>query len=152
MAAGAIGAGFSITLGAPAKGAQVLTAPEFAVVDAVAEILFPGAPFPLSGIEAGVSSEVDRIIAEVLEPVHAAGFRYVLRTLEWGTLASRGHRFSALSVEDRTDVLSTWKGPDQMARRVAGDGLRVILGMAYFGHPEVLASMGWRATCGGGPV
>jgi len=119
------------------------------VVEAVAEVLFPGDPFPVNGREAGVAAEVDRIVGEVLEPVPAAGFRYVLRALEWGTFASRGRRFSRLPASARAEVLSTWKAPEQMTRRVAGDSLRAVLGMAYFSHPEVLASMGWRATCGG---
>jgi len=148
----AVGTGFALSLGAPATGALILTGPEIRVVDATAEVMFPGKHFPLDGIEAGVSVEVDRIVAEVLEPVHAAGFRYVLRTLEWGTVASRGQRFSRLSIEDRAEVLSTWQGPEKMARRVAVDGIRVILGMAYFSNPDVLSSMGWRATCGGGPA
>ncbi len=149
---GAIGTGFSISLGAPAEGARLLTGPELRVIDAVAEVMFPGTHFPLDGIEAGVAAEVDRIVSDVLAPVHCAGFRYVLRTLEWGTMASRGRRFSRLSLEKRAEVLSTWKTPEKVARRVAGDSLRVVLGMAYFSHPDVLAAMGWRATCSGGPA
>lgn len=153
LAAGAVvGGGVTMHLGAPAPGALTLTAREMVVIDAVAEILFPGDPFPLNGIEAEVARDVDRIVGEVLEPLHATAFRYVLRALEWGTLAGRGRRFSRLPESVRADVLATWKEPETVARRVAGDSLRVVLGMAYFSHPEILASMGWRATCGGDSV
>ena len=40
--------------------------------------------------------------------------------------------------------------PDVFVRRVAADALKVVLGMAYFAHPDVLAHMGWRAECGNG--
>ena len=136
---------------APAPGASVLSEHELRVVRALAEVMFPGAPFPVDGITAGVAEEVDRIVGEVLEPIHASGFRTLLHAVEWGTLASRGQRFSALPADDRREVLETWGDPTVFARRVAGDSFKVVLGMAYFNHPEVLAHMGWRATCGGGP-
>jgi hypothetical protein len=141
-------AGWGATV--PAPGARVLSAVELAVVGGIAEVMFPGAPFPVDGIEAGVPEEVDRILADVLQPVHAAGFRAFVQSLEWGTLASRGKRFSVLSREERADVLERWLSPDIFARRVAADALRIILGMAYFAHPAVLAHMGWRAECGNG--
>src|SRR5690606_32322752 len=109
--------------------------------DAVAEVFFPGAPFPIDGVAAGVSSGVDRIVGEVLEEAAAAAFRYVLRTLEWGTLASRGRRFTAMSVDERRDVLETWSDPDVVPRRVAMESFKAVLGMAYFAHPEVIAAI-----------
>lgn len=144
------GAGFSLSLGAPASGATVLSAPELAVVRAVAEVMFPGAPFPLDGLEAGVAEAVDRIVADTMDDARAAAFRYVLRTLEWGTLVSRGRRFSRLPPAERVEVLEAWSEPSVVARRVAGDSLKAVLGMAYFGHPAILGAIGWRETCGGG--
>jgi hypothetical protein len=134
----------------PAPGAKALSAVELACVGALAEVMFPGAPFPVNGLEAGVPAEVDRIVAELLQPVHAAGFRTLVQSLEWGTLASRGTRFSALPPADRADVLERWLSPDLFPRRIAADALKVVLGMAYFAHPDVLAHMGWRAECGNG--
>jgi hypothetical protein len=97
-----------------------------------------------------VPAEVHRLLFEVLDPLRASGFRYVLRSLEWGTLASRGHLFSHLSAAERVEVLEAWADPAVFTRRIAHDSLKAILGMAYFAHPQVLAHMGWRATCGGG--
>lgn len=146
-AATAFGAG--LRLDGAAIDARILSAEEMAIVRAVAEAMFPGWPMPLDGVAAGVAEEVDRLVGDVMVEPHASGFRYVLRALEWGTLASRGVRFSQLTVEERTEVLDAWADPVMLPRRVAHDSLKLILGMAYFSHPAVLEHIGWRATCGG---
>ncbi len=152
IAAGGAAAGaFGLSLGSPAAGFRVLSGAEVAVARAAALTLFPGAPFPVDGLQAEVAEGVDAILADVLAPLHAAGFRYVLRTLEWGTMASRGARFSRLPASDRQVVLHTWAEPKVFTRRVAGDSLRVLLGMAYFDHPAVLAHMEWSGGCTKGP-
>lgn len=137
---------------APAPGARLLSEGELAVVEALALALFPAGPFPVDGVEAGVPQEVDRIVSEVLEPIHASGFRGLLHSLEWGTVASWGRRFSGLSADERLSVLETWSDPSVFVRRVAMESFRVLLGMAYFSDPRVLGHIGWRATCGGGPA
>lgn len=141
------GAAFSLTLGGPAPGAQRLTSSELRVVSAVAEAMFPRGAMPVDGVEAGVALEVDGIVADIMDELRASAFRYVLRALEYGTLASRGACFSALPVETRREVLQQWANPGLLVRRVALDSLRVVLGMAYYGHPAVQVAMGWRATC-----
>lgn len=150
LGAGAGSVGAVIEFGVPAEGARLLTARELAVVGAIAEVMFPLGAFPIDGVEAGVAGEVDRIVADVLAPVHASGFRVLLHTLEWGTLASRGRPFSALPAAQRAEVLTTWSDPTVFTRRVVGDAFKVVLGMAYFGHPEVLARIGWTTGCNGG--
>ena len=139
-----------VEFGIPAEGSLVLTARELAVVRALAEVMFPRGPFPVDGLEAGVAEEVDRLLAEVLDPIHASGFRTLLHTLEWGTLASRGATFSSLSAADRAEVLQIWADPTVFTRRIAGDAFKVILGMAFFGHPAVLQRIGWSLGCQGG--
>jgi len=146
VAATAGGGLWGLSQGPPRTGARVLTEKEWTVVEAVGDVMFPGIHLP-SAAEAEVAAGVDRVIAEVLDPIHASGFRYVLRTLEWGTLASRGRPFTGLSRRARAEVLETWSGPEVLPRRVAGDALKVILGMAYYGHPAVQAAMGWRQGC-----
>jgi hypothetical protein len=155
LVGGAVGAGLAALGGGvaavrlrPAPGARMLSAGELAIVEAIAEVVFPGAPhFPLSGVDAGVAPEVDRILADLFHPLHANGFRALLETLEWGTLASRGAAFTALPVETRADVLATWSDPTVFHRRIAQDAFRLVLGMAYFQHPEILAHLGWRTGC-----
>lgn len=133
-----------------APGRWVLSFAELATVAAVADALFPRGSMPLSGVEAGVVEEVDRIVGEDLQPVHAAGFRYLLRALEWGPLYSHGARFTQLSPAGRQEVLAIWSEPSVLPRRVASDALKMVMGMAYFKHPHVLDAMGYRQLCRGG--
>ncbi len=150
----AVGAALALVgvaqLPASAPGRLALSERESEIVAAVAEVLFPGAPFPISGVDAGVVAEVDRIVDDCIPEVGATLFRYLLRALEWGTLAARGVRFSDLDLETRREVLEVWHQPNLLPRKIAWDAMRMILAMAYFSHPEVLAHMEWRATCGGG--
>jgi hypothetical protein len=83
----------------------------------------------------------------MLQPIHARGFRALLLGLEWGTLASRGAPFTALPIAVRAEVLATWSDPSVFERRLAGDAFRLVLGMAYFQHPEILRHLGWAPGC-----
>ncbi len=58
-------------------------------------------------------------------------------------------RFSQASPAVRREVLTAWRTPTVLVRRVAADALMMVMGMAYFRHPEVQAAMGYRAACGG---
>jgi hypothetical protein len=142
--------GLGLRLDGAAPGARVLSAEELAIVRAAAEAMFPKGPLPIDGVEAGVAEEVDRLCAEFLELPAAIGFRYVLRALEWGTAASCGQRFTALDPDERRVILDIWADPTVLPRRVASDSIKLVLGMAYFMNPDVLASFGWRATCPAG--
>jgi hypothetical protein len=142
--------GRGVTLYAPAPGARVLSARELEIVRGASEALFPAGVLPVDGPGARVADEVDRLLAEWMVEPHRSAFRYVLRSLEWGTLASRGTRFSQLSVEERREVIDAWNEPRLIARRAAMDSVRMVLGMAYFRHPAVLAAIGWRAGCATG--
>ena len=141
--------GFTAHLGPAAPGAVVLSAREMAIVDAIAEVLFPAGPLGIGAREAQVGRRVDRIVAELLDPQRLSGFRYVLRAVEMGTQAARGVRFSKLPLEERVEVLEAWADPSVLPRKIGFDVLRVFLGMAYFRHPAVLGVIGWRAECGG---
>jgi len=102
---------------------------------------------PLDGVQAGVVEEVDRLLADIVEEPAQSAFRYILRAMEWGTLASRGKRFSQLSPEERAEVLDVWSDPAVMPRRAGLDLLRTLFGMAYFSNRQVLDHMGWRTGC-----
>ena len=151
LAAGAVVAtgGFTARLGPAAPGAAVLTAHEIAIVDAIAEAMFPAGRFPVDGVQAQVGPHVDRIVAELLDPPRLSGFRFVLRAVEMGTQVARGVRFTRLPLADRAEVLEAWADPSVFPRKVGFDVLKLFLGMAYFRHPAVLATIGWRAECGG---
>jgi hypothetical protein len=145
---GALAAGLG--LDGPAPGARVLSVEEMAVVAALAAAMFPKGAMPIDGVEAGVPAEVDRLVDELLPAPHRVGFRLVLRAIEWGTLASRGARFSQLDVDERRDVLDTWSDPGLLPRRLANDSVKLLLGMAWFRHPAIQQRIGWRTGCGGG--
>jgi hypothetical protein len=130
----------------PAEGLLVLTRSESATVAAIGQIFFPGQQLPTIA-EADLVARVDIIVAEVMQPLQARGFRYVLRALQWGTVAARGRRFTDLSVDSQRDVLNTWAEPEVVPRRVAGESLKAVLGMAYFGSPVVQRVIGWRTGC-----
>lgn len=142
-----IACGAGLRLDVPAPGAFVLSVEELAVVRALAEVMFPGAPLPKDGVQAEVAEGVDRLLFEYLGDPHSSALRYVLRAVEWGTLASRGARFSALSADVRAQVLDRWADPTVLPRRVALDGLKLLMGMAYFRDPDVLDAIGWRVGC-----
>jgi hypothetical protein len=152
---GAIALGVSVAFGAglrldsPAPGAWILSSEELAILRAVAIVMFPGDPLPIDGIDAGVAEEVDRLLVDLMGEPQASAFRYVLRALEWGTFASRGARFSQLDPHERGEVLDAWSDPAILPRRVASDGIRLLVGMAYFRNTVVLDAIGWRVDCRG---
>lgn len=139
----------AVRLPAAVAGAHVLSARETRIVASVARVLFPAGAFPVDGVEAGVVEEVDRILGEDLPGMHAAAFRYMLRALEWGSLAGHGRPFSSLSPGQQHEVLSVWSEPGILPRRIAFDALKAVFAMAYFANPVVLDAMGYRAACGG---
>ena len=149
VAAGSIlafGAGFRL-YSRVAAGAAVLSAPEFDTVRAVGRVLFPAGVFPVDGGDDETCFEVDRILAEVIEPDAVGPFRTMLGALEWGTLVSRGTRFSRLTPEEAQHVLDVWGSENPFPRRVAFDSLQAILGMAFFRRSAVLGAIDWRTEC-----
>lgn len=148
-AGGVFGLGSAVWLPGPASGRRVLSEGEARIVAALALTMFPKGAMPLDGVEAGVVETVDELLDGGFPEVHCVGFRYVLRTLEYGTLASRGVRFSEAPIDVRAEVIETWREPSVLVRRVASDALTMILGMAYFRNVEVQGAIGYRAACGG---
>lgn len=120
-------------------------------MQAVGEALFPpGNPLGVTGAEVDLATRVDDLLGDHLDGEVGMVFRYVLRLLENGTLASRGTSFSALPLEERVDVLATWEDTGVLPRRLAYDALRLVYGMAFMTSREVLAVVGWAPRCRGG--
>jgi hypothetical protein len=147
--AGAMVAGISLRLDAAGASSLILSDEEREIVGAISEVYFPEGEFPVGATTAHMVDRVDNLLFEWMPVPHRTAFRYVLRALEWGTLAARGIRFSHLPVAERAEVLETWADPTILPRRVSSDGLRLVFGMAFFSHPTVLAHIGWREGCGG---
>lgn len=150
----AVGAAFlvagAVTLPGAGAGLLTLSTRERELVEAMAVVLFPGTHFPLDGVQADVVVQIDRILADDVSAVAATGFRYVLRAIEIGTLASHGRRFSDLPTPEQQHILDAWAAPGLLPRRLAFDGVKMMFGMAYFRHPEIQAHMGYRSACSGG--
>lgn len=134
-------------LGAPAPGYRVLAPREVEIIEAIARVLFPPGVFPVAGGDGGTAARVDQVLAETIDPAGVAPFRYLLRAIEIGTLFSRGVPFADLPPDEAKAVLDVWASEDPLPRRIASDTFKVVLGMAFFRRPEVMARIGWRAGC-----
>ena len=127
-----------------APQARVLSQDELNVVSALAEVMFPGEPMPITGLQANVPLEVDRLLDEVFDTVRSTGFRAALKVLQVGTIATWGRPFTKLSADERRQVLEVWSDPDIIPRRVAFDGFSGVLGMVYWQHPVIIDYLGWK--------
>lgn len=146
----ALGVAATVRLPPVASGYTTFSWREIEILGAITDAMFPAGPVLISGRDAGVVEEVDRIIGTGFPPLHATGFRYLLRTLEWATVATSGLPFSRLPVEDARAVLDDWGDPGLLPRRVASDVFRAVFGMAYFANREVQRAMDWRSLCASG--
>jgi len=146
---GGLGAGVALRLDGPARDMVILNAEELDVIHALCEVWFPAGVFPIDGIEAGVPREVDGVLQDIMGDVQLAGFRYVLRTLQWGTVARWSRRFTDLEVSERIVVLDRWSDADVVPRRAAVDAVKAVLAIAYFRHPTIIETIGWRTGCSG---
>ncbi len=151
LAGGALAAGATTLVCAglaplPQAGAglRVLSTEEAEIVEALADALWPrGNPIGVAGLDLGMADRVDALFAEVMAEQSITASRQVLR----GLAAWPG--FGGLAVEDRLQKLQDWTGPDELLSRVAVDGVKAVLGLAYFNAPEVLSALGYRSFCHG---
>ena len=152
-AAAGVGVGTAaLRLEGATSGMSILNAEEVAVVEALCEVWFPAGVFPLSGLEAEVPSGVDEVLGDIMEELQLAGFRYVLRTLQWSPIARWGRRFTELEVDERIVVIDRWSDADVVPRRAAVDAVKAVLAIPYFRHPTIVAAIGWRTGCSGDPA
>jgi len=144
-----LAAGRLVWLSAPTLGMRVLSSREVDVVEALARVLFPPGQFSVAGGDGGTAPMVDVLLADYFPTRAVVGFRYLLKAVELGTVMSRGVSFSHLSSDEAAEVIDMWTKPQPVARRLASDGFKAMLGMAFFRRPEVLADIGWRLDCMG---
>lgn len=141
----------AVVLPSAAPGRFLFGEAELVLIQAVGEALFPpGNPLGVAGEQVDLATRVDELLGDALDAEVGTVFRYVLRALENGTIASRGMAFSTLRLDDRIDVLNHWEDTGVLPRRMAYDALRLVYGMAFMTTPEVLAVVGWSARCQGG--
>lgn len=127
---------------------RLLSDDEFVLVTAIADGLFPpGNPLGVAGNEVAVAEEVDRLLATELDPEMRLVFRYLIRGLDLGTVASRGRSFAALDTEARADVMRVWSDSSVVPRRMAFEGIKLVVGMAFMNDPKIVAATGWEFSC-----
>lgn len=151
-AAGLVAVGGLVAVYGPlppvSEGRIVLSDADAELVRTVGQAMFPpGGPLGVSADEVDLPSAMDRLLGESLEPEVGLAFRWLMRTLDTGTLASRGERFARLPLEVRQEVLATWSDNAVLPRRLAHDLLRMAFGMAFFNTPEAQAACGWSPLC-----
>jgi hypothetical protein len=130
------------------SGTRTLSARELALVDAVAEALFPpGGALAESGREAGVSGYLDRFLA-ASQPRQRALMRALFFLFEHATLffpapgGLRGlRRFSSLDAPQREAVLEAWRTSGLFVRRLCFTSLRALCTLGYFASPGVLRAL-----------
>lgn len=138
-------------LPAPAPGARLLSAGEGHLVHALGDAMFPpGNALGVAGAELDLPGAVDGLLAATLDAEIQTVFRYFLRALDEGTRVSRGVGFGSLPLAARREVLTTWSDNAVLPRRMMHDLFRLVMGMAYFNEPRVVAATGWRAECASG--
>lgn len=145
-----VGGWLAFRLPSPGPGLRVLSENEARIVEAIARVLFPPGRFPVAGGDGGTAPAVDALLADIFPRQTVPAFRYLLRSMELGTLVARGRLFSDLPVAEAAEVVAIWSGDDPLPRRLASDSLRLVLGTAFLRRPEVVSAIGFRAGCMGG--
>lgn len=131
-----------------APGYRVLSVHEAEIVEMLARVQFPPGYFSVAGGDGGTAPMVDDLVAEMLAPEAAIGFRYLLRSLDLSSLVARGVRFSALPVDEAREVVDIWFSETPSLRRVASEPFKVLVGMGFLRRPEVVRDIGWSRGCG----
>lgn len=130
------------------RPAQALRRRELALVEAVADALFPaGGAIAASGGEAEVAGYVDRLVA-ASQPRQRAQIRALLFLFEHATLLfpapggpSGLRRYSSLGASQREAVLERWRTSRWFARRLVFTSLRALCTLGYFASPRVLRAL-----------
>ena len=117
---------------------------EIALLRATTDAMFPArGAVPVSGADVDAPGYVDAWF-DVLHPLRRFQIRLLLLFFEQVTLffwapGPRGwRRFSALSLQQRIEVLRGWYSSHWFARRLVFTALRSVLGIAYLGDPATM--------------
>jgi len=138
-------------LPAAAAGRRVFSKGESRLVQSLGEAMFPEPnALGVAPSQVDFAGVVDELLGDTLDSEIRVVFRYFLRVLDEGTELSRGTGFASLPVEARREVLATWSDNAVVPRRMMHDLFRLVMGMAWFNDPAVIAAIGWRAECARG--
>lgn len=133
-------------LRAPRAGLRQLDAHEAELVAHLGDILFPaGGVLGISARDVDIVLRADDILAEVLPPYGADGFRYLLRGLDYVSTLTHGGRFCACDPALQAEILVAWG--EEMPGKLGYESIRGVLSMAFFNHPAVMERVGFRLRC-----
>ena len=130
-----------VRLPEPAAGRAVLGEREAEIVQALGDAIWPeGNPIGVSAREARLVEGVDALLDDTLGQDQVTAFRHLLRAMDM-----------TLDVEapgpELLAALQQWQAPEELFSRVAADGVKAVLGMAFFNDDQVLEAVGFSSRC-----
>ncbi len=150
-AAGAVAGGLRVASWwdrQPGEGFEILSDDEAAIVDAIAEAMFPPGGTPaLSGKDAGIAAWFDVVLAHTPQPTPNL-IRTLMHALDDQARLTRGRGFANLPLQVRTARLHGWLRSSNHNVRGAIGSLVLFVSMGYCGHPDVKEACGWVWPCG----
>lgn len=135
--------GGALRLPGPRPSSRVIGSREGTIIDLLGEALWPegnAIGVPWVGADA-----VDSVLADILLPASVIPFRYSLFGLDYAARVS-GSSLAAMDEAERIDLLRQWS-EGTLPQRLSHDGVKAVLGLAYFNHPDVLEAVGFNLRC-----
>ena len=141
------GAGFVFRAKPAAQGRVLLSVDEGATVAALADAYFPeGNEVGVAANHLDIAGSVDAYMARLL-PREQRLLRALFTLIEQWPRTQLASGFSALSLDDRIAMLTTWETSALEQRQALASVLRTIVAVSYFDEPRVLAAIGHRHGC-----
>lgn len=134
----------------PSQRHRVLSRKEAAIVEAIAEAMFPGDDRGMpSGDDVDVVGTADEYLASIPSQKSRL-LRALLHAIdELAMFSNLGMKpFHRRPVSERIDILNAWDDSLWGMRREAFSGLKMILSMGYCESPRVLRAAGIDYECG----
>lgn len=133
---------------APGPRFSVLTDTEGAIVRGLAGGLFPGDGSMPSGDACDLDLFMDDYLAAI--PRQTAGLlRLLLRSIDRIAMLDFGGALHTRPRFERVHIVKAWDTSSIGLRRAIFQSIKLILGMGYCEHPEVVAAVGFNYACGG---
>lgn len=134
-------------MGTPAAGKVILTADEFAIVEAIADAFFPGKPLsPLPAHEVKLADFVDDYLGNTMYEQQQRLYKLVFRALDVHALFRHRVGFAKATLPDRQGLLADW-WLGSSTRRAAYQSVRWLFAMGYFEDFKVRRALGINFGC-----
>jgi len=121
----------------------VIGSREGTIIDLLGEALWP--EDNAIGVPWVGANAVDVVLADILLPASVIPFRYSLFGLDYAARVS-GTSLHSMDVDERLALLGQWS-EGSLPQRLSHDGVKAVLGLAYFNHPRVLEAVGFDLRC-----